>query len=315
MGATVIVNFRTVVHKSSTGIATSVPDVCKTPAPPAPPVPIPYPNIAKSSDTDKGSKKVKMDGKPIMLKNSKFSRSMGDEAGTLKGIVSNKNMGAAKFALYSFDVKVEGKNVPRLGDMMLTNGNQDNSVCPAEAQSTTAVTDVQTKLQEIAKECNKEVNKEYNKKKGNAWNKKPSGKDCTKLGTKKHKCCEKKIKGPPPLDPAVKSEVGYDKAGKVIDDKVIEKSREAANEAYNVAKSAGKSTKGVWAKAFFGATEMHLRADVVVLKDPAKPPTKDNIKNVFDFKFNCSKKGKMSPKQRRKYKKTLGQKPSIIHAR
>ncbi|MCP5046495.1 MAG: DUF4150 domain-containing protein, partial [bacterium] len=45
-----------------------------------------------------------------MLKNkSEFSKSNGDEAGTLKGIASSKNMAQAKFALYSFDVKVEGK--------------------------------------------------------------------------------------------------------------------------------------------------------------------------------------------------------------
>ena len=121
MGASVNVNMRTVVHKGSGGIATALPDVCKTPAAPSP-LPIPYPNIARSSDTSKGSKKTKCDGKPIMLKGSKFSRSMGDEAGTLKGIVSNTNMGAASFAMYSFDVKVEGKNVPRLADPLMSNG-------------------------------------------------------------------------------------------------------------------------------------------------------------------------------------------------
>lgn len=127
---------RTVVHKGSGGIATALPDVCKTPAPPAPsPVPIPYPNIARSSDTAKGSKKTKCDGKPIMLKNSEFSRSTGDEAGTLKGIASNTNMGKAKFAMYSFDVKVEGKNVPRLGDPMLSNGNAPNTATVAELQA------------------------------------------------------------------------------------------------------------------------------------------------------------------------------------
>jgi hypothetical protein len=122
VGVTVNVNKRTVVHKSSSGIATAFPDVCKTPAPPAPPIPIPYPNIAKSSDTAKGSKKVKMDGNPIMLKDSNFSTSTGDEAGSAGGgVVSNSTKGKAEFVLYSFDVKVEGKNVPRLADIMLQN--------------------------------------------------------------------------------------------------------------------------------------------------------------------------------------------------
>jgi hypothetical protein len=121
MPVTVGVNSMTVVHKSSTGTTIAFPDVCLTPAPPAPPVPIPYPNIAMSSDTDKGSKKVKCDGNPICLKDSNFSRSSGDEAGVNKGVASGKNMGKAEFVNYSFDVKVEGKNVARALDLMLHN--------------------------------------------------------------------------------------------------------------------------------------------------------------------------------------------------
>lgn len=121
MGVTVGVNNLSVVHKDSGGVTIAFPDVCKTPAPPAPPIPIPYPNIAKSSDTAKGSKKVKMDGNPICLKDSNFSTSTGDEAGTLKGIVSNKTKGKAEFVNFSFDVKVEGKNVTRAFDLMLHN--------------------------------------------------------------------------------------------------------------------------------------------------------------------------------------------------
>ena len=122
MGVTVGVNNRTVVHKSSNGVSIAFPDVCKTPAPPAPFVPIPYPNVAKSSDTADGSTSVKMDGNPIMLKSSNFSTSTGDEAGTAGGgMVSNTTKGKAEFINYSFDVKVEGKSVPRALDPMLHN--------------------------------------------------------------------------------------------------------------------------------------------------------------------------------------------------
>jgi len=121
MGVTVGVNKLSVIHKSSNGTTIAFPDVCLTPAPPAPPVPIPYPNIAMSSDTAKGSKKVKGDGNPICLKDSNFSKSTGDEAGVNKGVASAKNMGKAEFVNYSFDVKVEGKNVPRALDLMLHN--------------------------------------------------------------------------------------------------------------------------------------------------------------------------------------------------
>jgi hypothetical protein len=121
MPATVSVNFRTVVHASSNGIATAFPDVCKTPTPGGP-VPIPYPNIAQSTDTAQGSQTVKMDGNPIMLKDSNFKTSTGDEAGSAGGgVVSNTVKGKAEFVNYSFDVKVEGKNVPRLMDLMLQN--------------------------------------------------------------------------------------------------------------------------------------------------------------------------------------------------
>ena len=132
MPATVTVNMRTVVHKSSSGVATAFPDVCKTPAPPSPsPIPLPYPNISKSSDTSKGSKKVKMDGNPIMLKDSEFSMSTGDEAGSAGGnIVTNKIKGPAQFIMYSFDVKVEGKNVPRQLDIMMHNKSSISGTPP-----------------------------------------------------------------------------------------------------------------------------------------------------------------------------------------
>ena len=134
MSASINVNSRTVVHKSSGGTSIAFPDVCKTPTPGGP-VPIPYPNIAMSSDTAMGSKSVSMDGNPIMLKGSNFSTSTGDEAGSAGGVVSGVTKGKAEFINYSFDVMVEGKNVPRLGDMMQHNkGGAFNSPPTAEIQ-------------------------------------------------------------------------------------------------------------------------------------------------------------------------------------
>ena len=121
MGVTVGVNNLSVVHKSSNGVTIAFPDICKTPTPGGP-VPIPYPNVAKSSDTAKGSKKVKMDGNPICTKDSNFMMSTGDEAGSAGGgVISNKIKGKAEFVSFSFDVKVEGKNVTRAFDLMLHN--------------------------------------------------------------------------------------------------------------------------------------------------------------------------------------------------
>jgi uncharacterized protein DUF4150 len=137
MPSTVNANMMSTVHAGSTGIAASFPDVCKTPAPPAPFVPIPYPNIAQSSDTSQGSTTVKCDGNPIMLEGSTFSMSSGDEAGSAGGgMVSSKIKGKAEFTMHSFDVKADGKGVPRLLDPMQTNeGSPANSMNPAEAQA------------------------------------------------------------------------------------------------------------------------------------------------------------------------------------
>ena len=121
MGVTVGVNNLSVVHKDSNGITSAFPDVCKTPAPPAPPIPIPYPNIAKSSDTANGSRTVNCDGNPTCVKDSNFQISTGDEAGSLLGVASNKVKGKAEFVNFSFDVFFEGKNVARALDLMLHN--------------------------------------------------------------------------------------------------------------------------------------------------------------------------------------------------
>lgn len=121
MTVTVSVNFLSVVHAGSSGTTIAFPDVCKTPAPPAPFVPIPYPNIAKSSDSAQGASTVKCDGNPVCVKDSNFMVSSGDEAGSLLGVASNKIKGKAEFVNFSFDVKFEGKNVPRAFDLMLHN--------------------------------------------------------------------------------------------------------------------------------------------------------------------------------------------------
>lgn len=120
MGVSVGVNSLSVVHADSGGTTIAFPDVCKTPSP-AGPIPIPYPNIAKSSDTAKGANTVKCDGNPVCVKDSNFSTSTGDEAGSAGGVISSKTKGKAEFVNFSFDVKFEGKNVPRAFDLMLHN--------------------------------------------------------------------------------------------------------------------------------------------------------------------------------------------------
>ncbi len=120
MAQTTFVNSRGIVHKSSGGFSTVFPDVCKTPTPGGP-IPIPYPNIGKSSDTVKGPNTVKTDGQMPMVKGAQYFISSGDEAGILGGVVSGTFKGVCEFMMYSFDVKFEGKNVCRLGDPLFHN--------------------------------------------------------------------------------------------------------------------------------------------------------------------------------------------------
>ena len=120
MAQTTFSNTRGIAHKGSGGMSMVFPDVCKTPVGSAV-VPIPYPNIGKSSDTSKGPKTVTTDGQMPMVKEAQYSMSSGDEAGTLKGVISNDQKGVCEFMMYSFDVKFEGKNVCRLGDPLFHN--------------------------------------------------------------------------------------------------------------------------------------------------------------------------------------------------
>lgn len=119
MGNTVFVNNRAVTHANGQAKSINFPCVGKTPGPPAPFVPVPYPNISMGSDTSKGAKKVKADGKEVCLKDSEFSKSTGNEAATAGGgIVTSKQKGKSSYFMYSMDVKIEGKEVPRAFDIM-----------------------------------------------------------------------------------------------------------------------------------------------------------------------------------------------------
>lgn len=114
------VNGQSAVTKKSGGKVITGPDVCKTPSPGSP-VPIPYPNISLSSDLAKGSKSVKVNGVPVCLKGSNFSKSSGDQAGSLGGVISGKTGSKAEPVNYSFDVKIEGKGVVRNLDPFQSN--------------------------------------------------------------------------------------------------------------------------------------------------------------------------------------------------
>lgn len=120
MGSNVFANQMGISHKGSGASSVVGPDVCKTPTSGGP-VPIPYTNTAKSSDLAGGSTSVKIQGHMAAVKGCSYSVSTGDEPGSVGGVASGVTKGKAEFINYSFDVKIEGKNACRNGDMMTHN--------------------------------------------------------------------------------------------------------------------------------------------------------------------------------------------------
>jgi hypothetical protein len=128
MSNDVFANGREISCKKADGKSIcAFPDVCFTPpqTPATPPgVPIPYPNTGMAKDTANGSKKVKISGKEVILRNkSYYKKSYGDEAGCApkKGVINSKNRGKVYFTTWSMDVKFEGKNVVRHLDLATHN--------------------------------------------------------------------------------------------------------------------------------------------------------------------------------------------------
>jgi len=115
------------------GNCMAVPDVCLTPMPP--PVgqaPIPYPNTAMLNQAQKTSTKVKFVNKEVVTLKSEIPKSMGDEAGTGKGVMSGMNMDKVTFKMGSNTVKIEGQPCIYLTSMSAHNGMNANA--PAGAQ-------------------------------------------------------------------------------------------------------------------------------------------------------------------------------------
>lgn len=136
----VLVSGRSPVARDSGGTVVGFPDVCNTPTPNGQ-VPVPYPNIAKSTDLKNGSKSVLVNGAPVCLSTSELSPSTGDEAGTGGGLLSGKSRGAAHPVSYDFTVKIEGRPVVRNLDLFTLNDRntapfpilQDQEAPPAPA--------------------------------------------------------------------------------------------------------------------------------------------------------------------------------------
>lgn len=127
------VNDLSMVHRDSGGVSNAtLPDVCITPVDM---MPVPFPNVARSSDLQGGSSLVTADGgNSIALAGSVFAKSTGDEPGRAGGVTSGVHGKEATLLSHSFDVRVEGRGVARLTDKMLH--NRGNTIdCAGIAQA------------------------------------------------------------------------------------------------------------------------------------------------------------------------------------
>lgn len=128
MGKNVFANGMEIAHKAGDGkVIAAFPDVCLSPPPPpAGPVPLPYPNTSFAKDLKEGSATVKINGKPLALKDQSYYKTspLGDEAATRNfggSVVTHTITGATYFQASSMDVVVEGKNVCRHVDLTTSN--------------------------------------------------------------------------------------------------------------------------------------------------------------------------------------------------
>lgn len=110
------------------GMCFAFPNVCKTPAAPSP-IPIPYPSIGQCSGAsgDSCTKKVKILNKPVLHKSSEISSTNGDQAGTLKGMVSSTTSDKAQYKQSVSKVLVEGNEIVTHLKMVAQNGSNANS--------------------------------------------------------------------------------------------------------------------------------------------------------------------------------------------
>ncbi len=109
------------------GMCFAMPDTCKVPAPPAPPIPMPFPNMGQVASASKTSKKVLIRNKAAVVEQSEIPTSMGDEAGVGGGVVSGGFAQKITFKKGSSKVLVEGKGAAYLSCTTGHNGANPNA--------------------------------------------------------------------------------------------------------------------------------------------------------------------------------------------
>jgi hypothetical protein len=110
------------VNTQMGGLDLGFPDVCLTPAPPGPPVPVPYPNIANGMMAIPNCPKVLLMGMPMHNLDTIIPMTNGDEAGVGTGVASGTVMGKSRHILGAFTARIEGMPMTRLTSLSNQNG-------------------------------------------------------------------------------------------------------------------------------------------------------------------------------------------------
>src|SRR5690348_7705858 len=107
---------------SAGGTCMAFPDVCLTPAPPAPPIPVPYPNIGLDPTNTGFVPNVFITCTPAHNMGTAPPMTNGDNAGVSMGIASGRVMGPVRTVTAAFTVLVGGKPLARLTSVTVQNG-------------------------------------------------------------------------------------------------------------------------------------------------------------------------------------------------
>lgn len=108
------------------GVDTGFPDVCLTPAPPAPPIPTPYPNIAAGPMATSAVYNVLFMYAPAHNMGTTIPQTNGDNSGVLTGVASGTVMGPARHVTAAFTVLLGGMPATRVTSVAI----QNSTNCP-----------------------------------------------------------------------------------------------------------------------------------------------------------------------------------------
>jgi len=277
MTVTVSVNDRTVIHKASNGYTFGSPDVCLTPKSGDPAV---YTNYSFSKDAAATATSVFCDGNGVVIKRSFIAQSYGDEPGKLGGVISGCTTGKTSFITASPDVFIEGEPVPRTADLSVGNhGSPPNVLNQPWIQFLITLANAlanQALLCVVVCGCANN-GKMYCFKRAlgtGFWSKMPNSSPWP----------GKSVHSWDPHVPGVYIEPSFGQFGKPPKWGPVFSGHNSRN--YKDSNGVGHPIPaGEW-------LPKTLRPDVAIAKDPSKPLTRDNIKELYEVKFTGQRSDK-----------------------